>query len=92
MPFVEDLSVFFNTSELATAATLDGVAVAGIFDNPYAQAFDGMATAEPMYTLPSASAAGATQASLLVVQGTSYRVRSVQPDGTGLSTLLLNRQ
>ena len=88
--FTEDLTPFFNTAELATAATLDGAAVSGIFDNAYAEAFD-MATRAPMFTLPSASAAAATQASVLVVGGVSYRVTSVQPDGTGVTTLMLER-
>ena len=33
--------------------------------------------------------AAATQTSVLVVRGVSYRVRVVQPDGTGVCTLLL---
>ena len=31
----EDLSAFFNAAEFATAATLNSVAVTGIFDNAY---------------------------------------------------------
>ena len=88
--FTEDLSPFFNTAELATAATLDGAAVTGIFDNAYTDAL-GLASREPMYTLPTASAAAATQSSVLVVGGVTYRVTSVQPDGTGVTTLLLER-
>lgn len=88
--FAEDLSPFFNTAELATAATLDGAAVAGIFDNAYAESFE-MATRMPMFMLPTASAASATLASVLVIGGTSYRVTSVQPDGTGVTTLMLER-
>jgi hypothetical protein len=89
--FAEYLSPFFNTAELATAATLDGASVTGIFDNAYTEAF-GMASRAPMFTLPSANAAAATQASVLVVDGSTYRVTSVQPDGTGVTTLMLERQ
>jgi hypothetical protein len=88
--FAEDLSPFFNTAELATQAALDGVPVTGIFDNAYTEAF-GMASRAPMFTLPTASAASATQTSVLVVDGTTYRVTSVQPDGTGVTTLMLER-
>lgn len=88
--FAEDLSPFFNSAELATAATMDGAAVTGIFDNAYTEVF-GMASRDPMFTLPSASAASATQSSVLVLGGVSYRVTSVQPDGTGVTTLLLER-
>ena len=89
----EDLAAYFDTTSwFAQSATLDGVTVAGIFDSPYLQAFDGIASAAPSFTLPSTSAASATSASVLVLAGTSYRVRSVQPDGTGISTLVLERQ
>lgn len=88
--FSEDLSAYFSVAGFASAATLDGAAVTGIFDNAYTEAF-GMASRAPMFTLPTASAASATQASVLVVGGTTYRVTSVQPDGTGVTTLLLER-
>lgn len=90
MPFAEALSPFFNVAEFASLATLDGAAVQGIFDNAYTEAF-GMASRAPMFTLPTASAASATQASVLVVDGTTYRVTSVQPDGTGVTVLMLER-
>lgn len=82
---VEDMAVFFNAAEFASNATLDGVAVVGILDQPYAQVLDGIATTEPMFTLPTASAATAAQGQLLEVNNTTYRVRSVQGDGTGPS-------
>lgn len=88
--FAEDLAPFFNSAELATTATLDGVTVNGIFDNAYMEIM-GMATRDPMFTLPTASASAASQASVLVVGGVSYRVTSVQPDGTGVTTLTLER-
>lgn len=71
---------------------LDGVAVRGFFSGAYAQAFDGMATTSSAATLPTALCTAITPTSLLVVGGTTYRVRSPQPDGTGLTTLLLERQ
>ena len=88
--FAEDLSPFFNAAEFASSATLDGASVAGIFDNTYAEVF-GMASRAPMFMLPTASAASATQASVLVTGGITYRVTSVQPDGTGVTTLMLER-
>jgi hypothetical protein len=88
--FAEDLTHFFNVAELATAATLDGATVNGIFENPYTEVF-GMATCQPMYMLRTTSAASATQASVLVLGGVTYRVTSVQPDGTGVTTLFLER-
>lgn len=88
--FAEDLSPFFNTAELATQAMLDGAPVTGLFDNAYTEAF-GMASRAPMFTLPSSQAAGVSQTSVLVVCDTTYRVTSAQPDGTGVTTLMLER-
>lgn len=89
--FAEPLDVFFNVAEHAVSATLDGVAVAGIFDNEYVDAL-GMATRQPRFTLKSSAAAAATQASVLVVEGATYRVRAVEPDGTGVTALRLELQ
>lgn len=85
MPMVEDMAVFFNAAEFAGTATLEGVPVQGILDQPYAQVLDGIATTEPMFTLPTAAAAAAeaAQGQLLELGDTTYRVRSVQADGTG---------
>lgn len=89
--FAENLAPFFNTAEMADAATLDGVAHDGIFERPYLDVL-GMSTSESRFTCAAtATTAAATTASVLVVRATTYRVRSVQPDGTGVCTLLLER-
>jgi len=89
--FAEDLNVFMNIAEFAETATLDGVVVHGLFDGAYTQAFDGMAATASAFTLASADCSSTTTASVLVHGGKTYRVRSVQPDGTGISLLLLER-
>ena len=91
MPFTEDLTPFFRVAEFASSATLDGVSVTGIFDNQYIDTL-GVASRQPMFTLPTADAAAATQASVLIVEGVTYRVRSIEPDGTGVTVLMLERQ
>lgn len=94
MAMVEDLVPFFNAAEFATAATLGGVAVLGIFDRAYAEAAFGFASAaasRPSYTMPSGQATNALGAALVVAGVGSFVVAEVQPDGTGLTTLLLER-
>lgn len=89
--FAEDLAPFFNVADFADAATLDGVSVSGIFDSGYEEAY-GMTTHEARFTMAaSATTAAATTASVLVVRSTTYRVRSVQNDGIGVTVLLLER-
>lgn len=72
-------------------ALLDDVLVAGRFDAAYTQAFDGISATTTAITLDSALCADVTQASTLEIGDTQYRVRSVQPDGTGETTLILER-
>jgi len=87
--FVESLSPFF--ADFATAATLDGGAVTVIFDNGYVEAY-GLASRNPQAMLPSADVGSAVQGSTLVIGSATYRVTSVQPDGTGVTTLTLELQ
>jgi hypothetical protein len=90
----KDLSPFFSSAEFATPATLDGVAVLGIFDRPYAEAsFGGFgaAASQPTYTLPTDQAVSPA-GKVLVVSGIgTFLVAEVRPDGTGITVLILER-
>ena len=73
------------------AATLNGVEVAGMFDNSY-HAGDigiGIASTQPAFTTLTAHVVGEAVGQLLVIHGTSYYVAAHEPDGTGMSLLLL---
>ncbi len=89
----EDWSTFFNTAEFAMDATLDGVAVRGIFDNTsmVAQGGMGMATTNPTFVLPTGSVPDAPVGKLLVIGAITYSVAAHEPDGTGVSVLVLER-
>lgn len=80
-------------ARLANAsATLDGVAVSAIFDNGYALGSVGpmgMASTQPSLTLPTASVPANPVGLTVVVGGVSYLVACHEPDGTGISRLLL---
>lgn len=75
---------------------LDGVAVAGILSAGYSQVLAGMATTRPHLVVDSAAAASVTQDTFFVADaayGSSrYRVSSIEPDGTGLTRLVLELQ
>lgn len=79
-------------SHLANAAALlNGVEVAGVFDNAY-RAGDigiGMASTQPAFTTLTANVVGEAVGQLLTINGTSYYVAAHEPDGTGMSLLLL---
>lgn len=90
MPFVEDMSAFFNTAEFATPATIGGVAVDVIFEQPFADPFGAVVdAAQPQCWAPSASVQAARQGTAVVVGGVSYQVERIEPDGTGVSRITL---
>ena len=94
MPFPEDLSMFFNPDEFADPATLGGVAVKGLFDKAYAfgeVGGSGMASTQPVYTLATSAVPANPVGTTLVVGGVTYSVAAHEPDGTGVSLLLLER-
>lgn len=85
MAFTEDLSIFL--SDFGQAATIDGTSTNVLFDAVYAEGLGGIATSPYQAALPSSVPVG--QGSTLVTGGSTYRVVSVQPDGTGWTTLIL---
>lgn len=94
MAMQEDLSAFFSPSEFAHTASIGGVAVTGIFDNGYALGNVGgfgMASTQPTLTLATAHVPGSPEGVAAVVNGVAYLVASHEPDGTGVSRLLLEK-
>lgn len=77
--------------------TVSGQAVQGIFDNGHAVAlggpFDGMgvSTTQPRLTCATASLPADPAGAAVVVGSASYVVAEHQPDGTGISVLMLRR-
>jgi len=96
--FAEDLSLFFNADDMGETLSFDGVDCVGIvgagmndltFEGP------GPAGSTPTVLLPAnkvpAHPAGKT---LVITSGPAagtYKVRSHEPDGTGLVTLYLTK-
>lgn len=90
----EDLTPFFVPGEFAgNADTLNGVTVVGILDEAYVSIADGigMAATRPAYHLASASVPVNPEGLILVASGKHFRVVTPQPDGTGVTTLLLEQ-
>jgi hypothetical protein len=83
-------AVVFDT--LHDDATLDGVPVRGMFSAPWlAPELGGRKTGivEPQIVLLDADAKSANKGSIVEFDGDAYTVVSVQPDGTGVTTLIL---
>lgn len=88
--FTEPTAAFF--SYFGQSATVGGVSVSGIFDNGYALGgvgAMGMASSQPMLTLATANVPANPVGTAVVVGGGNYLVGAHEPDGTGMSRLLL---
>ena len=93
--FAEDTTAYFDTTTgFAQAATVGGASVAVIFDNANAIGSVGpfgMASTQPSITLPTAQVPSTPVGTTVVVGGGTYLVAAHEPDGTGVSRLLLER-
>jgi hypothetical protein len=82
----------------ATYTPVGGVetSIVGIFDNAYEAVDAGgnvpVALTQPHFTCRTADVPNAADGDALVVNATSYIVRVVMQDGTGISDLLLEKQ
>lgn len=93
MPFVEDFAPFFQASEFAHDATLDGEPVRGIFDNGY-QAFEvgpGVFATGPVFLLPTSEVPANATGLSLVIGADTWAVVEFEPDGTGVTLLRLRK-
>lgn len=92
----EELALYFEGG-MGTAVTVDGQARRAIFDNEHQlspfgpAAVGGMASSQPMLTLPTASVPASPVGRAAVVGSTTYTIVEHQPDGTGVSRLMLER-
>lgn len=94
MAFAESLDAFF--SDFAVTATVGSAALSVIFDRAHIEALGGYgggidATAPAALLKTSDVAANSiARNSTLVIAGTTYYVQRAQPDGTGLTLLVLS--
>ena len=96
MPFTEDLAAFFDVAGgFASSALYDGTTtITGIFDDAHELAALGMAmqaAAGPQFLCRAADVAADPVGKSLVVNGITYSIAEHQPDGTGMTTLILKR-
>lgn len=90
--FTEDTASYFDPAELGDTVTVNGVSVPAMFDNGYG-AGDvgtlGMASSQPFVILATASVPASPVGMAAVCNGTAYTIAAYEPDGTGISRLVL---
>ena len=97
MAFEEDLSLFLDTDEFAVVATAinrfgEVVQFQVIFDNGHGAQFGGLADAsQPSALARTVDVADLVQSCVVSIAETDWVVTDIQPDGTGMTTLLLRK-
>jgi hypothetical protein len=87
MAFVEDAAPFLT--DFGIVATVGGVSVRGIFDNAAADPFGVVAGTQPTLLIATADLGSAAVGTAAVIVGTTYSIAEIQPDGTGMTRLVL---
>lgn len=72
-------------------ATVDGVTVNGIHDNAFLESMGITAGTGPVLLCAAADITSAAQGDTAVIAAVSYTITSLEPDGTGMTLLRLNR-
>ena len=89
MAFDEDLSLFFGDEGFATHATLaDGRQFAGIYDRAYLDSLT-VDTVTPVFLCSTDSLWGVSRGDILEIDGADYYIAKMEPDGTGLTNIIL---
>lgn len=91
MPFTDDTSEFFAEADFAELVTIGGEPVKAIFDNQYARVGVMLSTSDPALWCQTADVSTVTRGTVAIVRGVTYAVRDIQPDGTGITVLQLER-
>lgn len=89
MALVEDFTTFFHADDFAVIAAIGASNVSGIFDKGYAESFD-IAGSKPTFICKVADLPAITLGTTTgVISGATYLIAETQPDGYGLTTLML---
>ncbi|MEW6612702.1 MAG: hypothetical protein AB1409_08175 [Pseudomonadota bacterium] len=88
MDFAADLNLF--VADFGINAVVGGVSVRGIFDNAFVEQL-GVEGLRPTFTAPTASLPAVSHGTVVTINAVSYRSIGVQPDGTGVTLLILER-
>lgn len=90
MAFTEDLGVFLDsTTGFAVNAVLGAATVPVIFDAAFADVLGIVAATQPVALASSADVSAATVGGTITIEAVAYTIAEIQPDGTGLTRLML---
>ncbi len=90
---ISDLDVFFNSSEFAVDVTYLAATIQGIFDAPFKSAVEGEMGIEstlPQVLVKTSDVPSAVHGQTMTIDSIVYQIIGIQPDGTGMTQILLS--
>lgn len=95
IPFADDLTLLLDVEEFATAVTYDGGTINGIFDNETipvdAGGFTQVHQEQPRLTCRTTDVPSIAEGDAMMISATNYTVRAWIHDGTGVTTIQLEK-
>lgn len=89
--FAEDLTAFFDTVDgFADEAVIGGAAIKGIFDREFIQT-DRIEGYAPIFTCRTDDITEAGHNDTITILDVAYTIQGNEPDGTGITKLLLQK-
>ncbi len=88
-----DLDIFFNDDEFAIEIIFKTATIEGIFDNEFAQTAEGdigVETTVPQVLVRSSDVSGDDHGETMTIDSVVYKIIGIQPDGTGMTLILLS--
>lgn len=95
-----DLSDFFDTDEfgisvIISVGTIYETTISVIFDNDYYEVDTGqvnISSSQPACMCETSDIVNVIYGHTVTIDGNNYKVRDIQPDGTGITLLILEAQ
>lgn len=88
-------NIFMNSNDFAEPFTFSrsGLTINAIFDDEFLVVIDGVESSRPIITVADSDIAGIKHADTFTRTGTSiiYNVIGIQPDGTGMTMIILSQ-
>ena len=89
-----DLDTFLNSDEFGVNITYDAGTIKGVFDNEFIESNQDEISVEdfqPQVIVKSSDIPGLSHGDTMTIESVDYNVIGIQPDGTGLTLVILSK-
>jgi hypothetical protein len=96
LPLADDLLTLFNVDEFAVSVTYGGATIRGIFDNETVPVegggFVSVHQEQPRLTCRTLDVSAIAEDQTMVISSVTYKIRAWIHDGTGVTSVQLEKQ